>query len=56
MGNLEGDTRFIIYPVVNLVLDGQAIAGIIEQYQEDEEEEEELLDGQISITDQDVSE
>jgi len=53
MGNLEGDTRFIIYPVVNLVLDGQAIAGIIEQYQE---EEEEPLDGQISITDQDVSE
>ncbi len=56
MGNLEGDTRFIIYPVVNLVLDGQVIAGIIEQYQEEEEEEEEPLDGQISITDQDVSE
>jgi len=37
-------------------LDGQAIAGIIEQYQEEEEEEEEPLDGQISIADQDVSE
>jgi len=55
MGNLDGDTRFIIYPTVNLILDGQAMEGLIEQYQE-EEEEEEPLDGQISITNENVPE
>lgn len=58
LGDLEGDTRFIIYPTVNLLFDGNSIEGIIEQYQEDEEEEEEedMIDGQISSFDEDVSE
>jgi len=50
---LDGDTKFIIYPTVNLMLNGQAIEGIIEQYQE---EEEETFDEQISSTYEDVSE
>ncbi|HHV11647.1 MAG TPA: DUF4194 domain-containing protein [Clostridiales bacterium] len=53
MGDLEGDTRFIIYPTVNLLLDSQSIAAIIEQYQE---EEEVIADGQISSTFENVSE
>lgn len=57
MGDLEGDTRFIIYPTVNLLLDGNSIQGIILQYQEEEDEEEEdTIDGQISSFDEDVSE
>ncbi len=52
-GELDGDTRFIIYPTVNLLLDSQSIAAIIEQYQEEEEAAE---DGQISSTFEDVSE
>ncbi len=54
MGELEGDARFILYPTVNLLFEGQAIQAIIEQYQEEDTEETE--DEQISITDQDVSE
>ncbi len=53
MGELEGDTRFIINPTVNLLLDSQSIGEIIKQYQEEEEETE---DGQISSTFEDVSE
>ncbi len=53
MGDLEGDTKFIIYPTIHLLLDGQSIAGLIEQYQEEEEVTE---DGQISSTFEDVSE
>jgi hypothetical protein len=53
LGDLEGDTKFIIYPTINLLLDSQSIAGIIEQYQE---EEEVRSDGQISSTFEDVSE
>ncbi|MDF2513938.1 MAG: hypothetical protein K0S04_3804 [Herbinix sp.] len=53
MGDLEGDTKFIIYPTINLLLDSQSIAGIIEQYQEEEEVTD---DGQISSTFEDVSE
>jgi hypothetical protein len=53
MGELEGDTKFIIYPTVNLLLDSQSISAIIKQYQE---EEEEMEDGQISSTFEDVSE
>lgn len=53
MGDLEGDTKFIIYPTIHLLLDSQSIAGIIEQYQE---EEEVRSDGQISSTFEDVSE
>lgn len=53
MGDPDKDTRFIIYPTVNLLLDGQSIQGIIEQYQEEEEVE---ADGQISSTYEDVSE
>ena len=54
MGEIEGDTRFILYPTVNLLFEGQAIQAIIEQYQEEDTEETE--DEQISITDQDVFE
>ncbi len=53
MGDLEADTKFIIYPTINLLLDSQSIAGIIEQYQEEEEVTD---DGQISSTFEDVSE
>ena len=53
MGELDGDTKFIIYPTVNLLLDSQSIGAIIAQYQEEEEETE---DGQISSTFEDVSE
>lgn len=52
-GELDGDTKFIIYPTVNLLLDSQSIGAIIEQYQE---EEEGTWDGQISSTFEDVSE
>lgn len=55
LGDLDGDTKFIIYPTVNLLLDGQSIEGIIEQYQEEEEEEEETNE-QISSTFEDMSE
>ncbi len=53
LGELEGDTRFIIYPTVNLLLDNQSIGAIIEQYQEEEEVTE---DGQISSIFENVSE
>ncbi|MDF2942340.1 MAG: hypothetical protein K0S01_1198 [Herbinix sp.] len=53
MGDLDGDTRFIIYPTVNLLLNSQSIGAILEQYQEEEEVGE---DGQISSTFEDVSE
>lgn len=53
-GDLDGNTRFIIYPTVNLLLDSQSIGAIIEQYQE--EEEVAVYDGQISSTFEDVSE
>lgn len=51
--DLEGDTKLIIYPTVNLLLNHQAMQSIIEQYQESEEEED---DDQISSSDQDVPE
>lgn len=54
LGDLDGNTRFIIYPTVNLLLDSQSIGAIIEQYQE--EEEVAIDDGQISSTFEDVSE
>ncbi len=50
---LDGTTRLMIYPTVGLILNGQAIQGIIEQYQENEEED---TDEQLSSTDEDVSE
>jgi hypothetical protein len=53
MGELDGDTRFIIYPTINLLLDSQSIGAIIEQYQE---EGEVVEDGQISSSFEDVSE
>lgn len=53
MGDIDGDTKFIIYPTVNLLLVGQSIEGIIQQYQEDEEDTDY---GQVSINDEDVSE
>jgi hypothetical protein len=53
MGELDGDTRLIIYPTVNLLLDSQSIGAIIKEYQE---EEEVTKDGQISSTFEDVSE
>lgn len=53
MGELDGDTKMIVYPTVNLLLDGQAIESIIAQYQDDEEDAD---NEQVSSTDQDVSE
>lgn len=53
MGELDGDTKFIIYPTINLLLESQTIGAIIEQYQEEEEVTE---DGQISSAFEDVSE
>ena len=53
LGELDGDTKFIIYPTVNLLLDNGSITAIIEQYQEEEEVE---ADGQISSTFEDMSE
>jgi hypothetical protein len=52
LGELDGTTRLIIYPTVSLILSGQLIEGIIEQYRE----EEENTDEQLSSTDEDVSE
>jgi len=53
MGDLDGDTKFIIYPTVNLLLNSECIGAILEQYQEEEEVGE---DGQISSAFEDVSE
>lgn len=53
MGELDGDTKFIIYPTINLLLESQTIGAIIEQYQEEEEVTE---GGQISSAFEDVSE
>lgn len=53
MGELDGDTKFIIYPTVNLLFDGQTIEGIIQQYQEEEEDAD---NEPISSADEDVSE
>ncbi len=53
LGEMDGDTRFIIYPTINLLLDSQSIEAITRQYQE---EEEAIEDGQISSTFEDVSE
>jgi hypothetical protein len=53
MGELEGSTRFIIYPTVNLLFDGQSLEGIIEQYQVEEEDAD---DEQISGNDENMFE
>jgi hypothetical protein len=53
LGEIDGDTRFIIYPTINLLLDSQSIGAITRQYQE---EGEVIEDGQISSTFEDVSE
>ncbi len=53
MGDLDGDTKLIIYSTVNLLFDGQAIENIIAQYQEDEEDAD---NEPVSSTDEDVSE
>lgn len=53
MRELDGDTRLIIYPTVNLLLDSQSIGAIMKEYQEEEGVTE---DGQISSTFEDVSE
>lgn len=50
--DLDGEIRFIINPVVNLLMDGRNIEEIIKQHQDNEGEE----DGQISSNDEDVSE
>jgi hypothetical protein len=52
-GELNGTTRLILYPTVSLILNGQSIQGLIEQYQENEEED---TDEQLPGTDEDVSE
>ncbi len=53
IGELEGSTKLILYPTVSLILNGQSIQGLLEQYQENEEEEP---DEQLPSTDEDVSE
>ncbi len=53
IGELEGSTKFILYPTVSLILNGQSIQGLLEQYQENEEEDP---DEQLPSTDEDVSE
>ena len=53
LGEIDGDTRFIIYPTINLLLDSQSIGAITRQYQE---EGEVIEDGQISSSFEDVSE
>lgn len=50
---LDGSTRLMIYPTVSLILQGQAIQGLLEQYQENEEED---TDEQLSSTDENVPE
>ncbi len=51
--DLDADIRFIINPIVNLLLDGRDIQEVIKQYQDDEEED----DGQqIFSNDEDVLE
>lgn len=52
-GELEGSTKLILYPTVSLILNGQSIQGLLEQYQENDEEEP---DEQLSSTDEDVPE
>lgn len=52
-GDLDGGTKLMIYPTVSLILNGQAIQSLMEQYQENEEED---LDERLSSTDEDVSE
>lgn len=44
---LDSDTRLLIYPTINIVMDGMDIQAVIEQYQNDTEDEEKE-DGQIS--------
>lgn len=53
MGDLDGETKLIIYSTVNLLFNGQAIESIIAQYQEDEEDAD---NEPVSSTDEDVSE
>ncbi len=53
IGELEGSTKLILYPTVSLILNGQSIQGLLEQYQENEEEDP---DEQLPSTDEDVSE
>ncbi|PYG90184.1 uncharacterized protein DUF4194 [Ruminiclostridium sufflavum DSM 19573] len=53
IGEPDGDTRFIIYPTVNLLFDGQSMESIIQEYQEDEEDSD---NEPVSSTDEDVSE
>lgn len=50
---MEGDTRLIIYPSVNLLINAQEVRNIIAQYEESEDEED--GDG-ISGDDENVSE
>ena len=53
IGELVGSTKLILYPTVSLILNGQSIQGLLEQYQENEEEDP---DEQLPSTDEDVSE
>lgn len=45
-GELDSDTRILVYPTINVLVNGMDIEQVIEQYQEEMEEEEE--NGQIS--------
>lgn len=51
--DLNGEIRFIINPIVNLLMDGKDVLEIIKQYQDNEEKKED--EQQISINDEDVS-
>ncbi len=52
-GELDGDTKLIIYPSINLLINAEEVRSIIAQYEESEDEED---DDSVSGDDQDVSE
>jgi hypothetical protein len=51
-GEINGETKLIVYPSINLLLHAEEVRSIITQYQESEEEE----DDRISGDDENVSE
>jgi Domain of unknown function (DUF4194) len=51
-GEISGDTKLIVYPSINLLLQSEEVRNIMTQYQESEEEE----DDSISRDDENVSE
>lgn len=51
-GEISGETKLIVYPPINLLINAEEVRSIISQYQESEEEE----DDSISGDDENVSE